>query len=269
MLFDTLSIDFENAERLRLIDRGLIKVIGPAAEKFLQGLVTCDVRTIKTETSSDVTKLSCLGAHCNAKGRILFTFRLFYSEESYFLSLPKNQVAFAIEALKKYAVFSKVSIDDMSEAVSQDTLIAGDRMPHLIDFEQWKLRDIEAGIAEIYPETREQFTPHELNYHQLGGVSFDKGCYIGQEIVARMHYLGKLKTELVLADFSAGTPPVRGEKIFYAAENQSPQLGGYLVDFALVKQTQYKLLVSLYATAQSEALWIGDDVKHYLLLHKG
>jgi len=242
----TLSIDLNDALQLRLIERGLIKVNGETVEKFLQGLLTCDVRTVKANSSLPLPSRSCLGAHCNPKGRIIFTFRLFYCDDNYFLSLPKTQVECAMQALKKYAAFSKVSIENISEEVSLRTLAALNPSPLAADFEHWKLKDIEAGIAEIYPETREQFTPHELNYHKLNAISFDKGCYIGQEIVARMHYLGKLKTELVLAEMTAETTPTRGEKIFYG-EKSSPQLAGYLVDFAAATH-HYKLLVSLYTS---------------------
>lgn len=57
----------------------------------------------------------------------------------------------------------------------------------------WKLLDIRAGLYWVNAESTEQFTPHELNYPYINAVSFRKGCYTGQEIVARMHYRGKLK----------------------------------------------------------------------------
>ncbi len=60
----------------------------------------------------------------------------------------------------------------------------------------WRLLDIQNGIANIYPATMDLFTPHMLNYPQLNAVSFTKGCYVGQEIIARTHYLGKVKRQL-------------------------------------------------------------------------
>lgn len=63
-------------------------------------------------------------------------------------------------------------------------------------FETWKLLDIRARIPEIWPETTEQLFPHYLNLPQLGGVSFHKGCYAGQEIIARMEYRATLKRHL-------------------------------------------------------------------------
>ncbi len=61
---------------------------------------------------------------------------------------------------------------------------------------EWELLEIRAGIGEVYQPTREEFIPQMLNLQSLGGVSFKKGCYTGQEIVARMQYLGKLKKRM-------------------------------------------------------------------------
>lgn len=60
------------------------------------------------------------------------------------------------------------------------------------DLNDWALLNIRAGIADIYPETIELFTPQEINYQLVNGINFRKGCYTGQEIVARLHYRGKL-----------------------------------------------------------------------------
>lgn len=237
---------FENAAWLQLPDRGLIKVSGLAAEKFLQGQLTCDVNVAK-ET------FGCLGAHCNVKGRILFTFRLMYFEEIYWLSLPKSQVEMAMQSLKKYAVFSKVIIE---EAYDQATIEQIKNYFPAQETEQVnKLSLIQNGIAEIYPETCGQFTPHEINYHQLNAVSFDKGCYIGQEIVARMHYLGKLKTALTLINLKCSTPPQRGEKMFYKT-GELEELAGYLVDFAEKSRDEYAVLASLYVKAKDQPLYL-------------
>lgn len=60
----------------------------------------------------------------------------------------------------------------------------------------WKLTQIRAGVGQVFGETREAFIPQMINLQAVGGVSFRKGCYTGQEIVARMQYLGKLKRRL-------------------------------------------------------------------------
>src|SRR5690606_34278298 len=63
----------------------------------------------------------------------------------------------------------------------------------------WELQEILAGVGEVVSATREEFIPQMLNLQSLGGISFKKGCYTGQEIVARMQYLGTLKKRMYLA----------------------------------------------------------------------
>ncbi|HBT58772.1 MAG TPA: folate-binding protein YgfZ, partial [Pseudomonas sp.] len=65
-----------------------------------------------------------------------------------------------------------------------------------VSLNQWQLQRIRSGVGQVSDETREHFIPQMLNLQQLGGVSFRKGCYTGQEIVARMQYLGKLKRRM-------------------------------------------------------------------------
>ena len=80
-------------------------------------------------------------------------------------------------------------------------------------FSAWRLSEIKDGIPVIYPETSEEFVLQMSNLDLLDGVSFNKGCYPGQEIVARMQYLGKLKRRLFLASFPADKCPVPGDEI--------------------------------------------------------
>lgn len=76
----------------------------------------------------------------------------------------------------------------------------------------WQLLEIQAGIPDVVPETMEQFIPTMMNLEPLGGISYQKGCYPGQEVVARMHYLGRLKRRLYRLEM-AGDPPAPGAKI--------------------------------------------------------
>lgn len=85
----------------------------------------------------------------------------------------------------------------------------------------WRLADIHAGVPLIAAATQEQFVPQMINFELLGGVNFKKGCYPGQEIVARSQYLGKLKrrTALVSIDDSAIAP---GSEVFAPADPGQP-----------------------------------------------
>ncbi|WP_020210532.1 YgfZ/GcvT domain-containing protein [Gilvimarinus chinensis] len=78
----------------------------------------------------------------------------------------------------------------------------------LADTALWQLADTEAGIAEIRADTSEHFTPQDINYPLIGAVSFKKGCYTGQEVVARLHYKAKLKKHLYRIE-GLGAPPAR------------------------------------------------------------
>jgi len=80
-------------------------------------------------------------------------------------------------------------------------------------FGAWRLSEIQAGIPAIYPDTSEEFVLQMANLGALDGVSFKKGCYPGQEIVARMQYLGKLKRRMFLARLDTGQLPVAGDDL--------------------------------------------------------
>lgn len=88
----------------------------------------------------------------------------------------------------------------------------------------WEWTNIQAGIPYITPATQDQFVPQMANLDLLNGVSFSKGCYPGQEIVARMHYLGKLKQRMYLADIAGAEVPQPGNKL-YSAETGEQSTG--------------------------------------------
>jgi len=85
----------------------------------------------------------------------------------------------------------------------------------------WHLSSIHAGVPQIVLQTQEQFVPQMINFELLGGVNFKKGCYPGQEIVARSQYLGKLKRRTVLASI-AGADAREGEEVFALADPDQP-----------------------------------------------
>jgi folate-binding protein YgfZ len=93
----------------------------------------------------------------------------------------------------------------------------------------WQLAAIHAGVPQIGPGTQEQFVPQMVNYELIGGVNFRKGCYPGQEIVARSQYLGKLKRRMVLATLAdAAARP--GDEVYAVADPDQPS--GMIVNVA-------------------------------------
>jgi hypothetical protein len=93
----------------------------------------------------------------------------------------------------------------------------------------WALLDIRAGLPTVYDGTAEAFVPQMANLQLVEGVSFTKGCYTGQEVVARMQYLGKLKRRMYLARVATGTVPQPGDDL-YAPGSESGQGAGKVVD---------------------------------------
>ena len=95
--------------------------------------------------------------------------------------------------------------------------------------ELWSLLDIRAGVPTVFDETADAFVPQMVNLQLVDGVSFTKGCYTGQEVVARMQYLGKLKRRMYLANLAADRVPQPGEEL-YATGSESGQGAGKVVD---------------------------------------
>jgi folate-binding protein YgfZ len=183
---------------------GWLKISGEDSKKFLQGQLTCNMEEVTPAQSQ-------LGAHCNPKGRIISLFRIFLFKESYYLQMPREMISVAMNALKKYAVFFKVQLVDVSD--ESNTLFDKITSENPLSFDQWQCQNIEAKLAQIYPETSELFLPHELELHLNNGISFNKGCYTGQEIIARMHYRGQLKTQLTYITIKSDVIPKRGEDL--------------------------------------------------------
>ncbi|RVD77323.1 CAF17-like 4Fe-4S cluster assembly/insertion protein YgfZ [Pseudomonas koreensis] len=115
---------------------------------------------------------------------------------------------------------------------------------------QWLLGQIRAGIGQVMPTTRELFIPQMLNLQAVGGVSFKKGCYTGQEIVARMQYLGKLKRRLYRVQLDATELPEPGTPLF--APSHSSAIG----EVVLAARAEEK--IELLAVLQAEAAEAGD-----------
>ena len=97
--------------------------------------------------------------------------------------------------------------------------------------ETWRLLDIRAGIPSIHEETVEAFVPQMINLQLINGVSFTKGCYTGQEIVARMQYLGKLKRRMYRVRLDTATCPLPGDELV-SPDSESGQGAGRIVTAA-------------------------------------
>lgn len=284
---------------INLSKSGLLKISGPDAKKLLQGQLTCDLEEV-TATESR------MGAICNPQGRVISLFCVFLLNENYYLIMPQNMVASTQATLKKFAVFYKVILEDASQTLFTMGYINHQLPSHDIDEsiikipvkndryvligdinkmnnlwnklinhasistpEHWKFLDLCAGIPTIYPETNAKFLPHEINLHELNAISFSKGCYTGQEIIARMHYRGKLKNHMYQAILKSDTPPPPGADVF-CLESGNIKLVGSVIDSSLEENSDhltYRTLIIINdADAKNNHLFLERDQKSFFKL---
>lgn len=121
---------------------------------------------------------------------------------------------------------------------------------------EWDYQDLSAGIPWFGATASEQYIPQMLNIDKLGGISFDKGCYTGQEIVARTHYLGKAKRELVLAECSKTAMLNEDSTIIDQATRET---AGHVVAFQRNERSCRLLSVLLPGNKERHALVLNND----------
>tara|TARA_B100001173_G_scaffold263712_1_gene238078 strand:- start:101 stop:928 length:828 start_codon:yes stop_codon:yes gene_type:complete len=197
--------------KFNLINRALLKVSGADSEEFLQN-----------QLSNDISKIDNLdiqvNAYCQHQGKIIALFWVIRFEDSFFLSFPSDLVAKVFDRLQMFVIMSDVLIEDVSSQFDQIGLIneksdsafsineslsleihsSGVLTKEINDnTDEWTKACIDYKIPEIYLNISEKLVPQMLNLDiNEVGVNFSKGCYPGQEVVARLHYLGEAKRRL-------------------------------------------------------------------------
>lgn len=229
------------AEITRLTHLGAIMVSGQDARGYLQGQLTTDLDAFHP----DQVQLTC----CNSpQGRVQAVFCMVGRSDGIALVLPTRMIDSTIARLRKYVLRAKVTIEPAPHLqvgfAPRSALPAELTLPHERSHREaagvsyfnapghdeamllgpyaatenaqrehrWKLAHIRAGLPQVYPETHEAFVAQMLNIDLLGGISFDKGCYTGQEIIARAHFRGAVKRRMFLFR-SASAPPVPGTRV--------------------------------------------------------
>ena len=170
-----------------MLDIDTLKVTGPDAFEFLQGQLTNDLRRLESEPE-------ILAAWCNPKGRVIWFGTVGRSDEGYALSVIAGTGKAIAERLALFRFRAKVEFEVVGNGQSVDARFL-----------------VENGFPWIGEKQLEQYTPHMLNLDLLDAVSFDKGCYTGQEIVARTHYKGATKRRTLR--FEASGPVAEGDKV--------------------------------------------------------
>ncbi|MGA2562189.1 MAG: hypothetical protein ABSF96_01385 [Steroidobacteraceae bacterium] len=196
-----------------LLDLGALQFSGPEAHDFLQGQVSNDLARLAPGT------ILRAGLH-NPQGRVLALLWLAALSGTEVLALlPRELVPDMAAHLRRYVLRTKVALSDASaryrifgiaaadgeRAWPEARLFEGSRRMLIqapsepvpagepMSREQWRALDIAAGIAQVYAPTSGQFVAQMLNLDCIDAVSFSKGCYTGQEVIARAHYRGRVK----------------------------------------------------------------------------
>lgn len=158
-----------------------LQVTGKDAFSFLQNLLTNDLRRLES-------RAEILAAWCNPKGRVIWFGSLRKTEDGYALTAPADTAAEIMRRLATFRFRSKVDF-----ALGDTGSINA-------------LELIRQGLPWISQQQAEKYTPHMLNLDILDAVSFDKGCYPGQEIVARTRYRGATRRRCLRFESSAPLP---------------------------------------------------------------
>lgn len=204
-----------------LDDYKVMELKGHNIATFLQGQLTADVENMEDDSA-------LLTAHCNPKGRVITLFILLKQEDHFYIAVTSNMYQITHDSLNKYAQFSKITLSNIdtshslvgsnvdfltanewhggrSIAVTENETILNALKKEtdwrLNDKDDWHQLDIQAGLPRIYPDTTEKYIAQRLNLQKIPkALSTKKGCYVGQEIIARIHFLGQLKHEMVYGE---------------------------------------------------------------------
>jgi tRNA-modifying protein YgfZ len=228
----------------RLSDWGVMRAQGAEAAKFLQGQLTQDVQHLPSGAS-------CLAGFCSAKGRLMATFIVRrQNEDELLLACSADLLAPVLKRLSMFVLRAKCKLSDASaewplwglvgdvsqaadvllahlpdavvqgQAVSRSLLFGAAPSAPALSTSTWQWLEVMSGTARVVAATSEQFVPQMVNWDLVGGVNFQKGCYPGQEVVARSQYRGTLKRRAFVLQSAAPLTP--GQEIFHSDDPGQP-----------------------------------------------
>lgn len=198
---------FAHKDHLHLqLNRALLE---PIAKRLKMYVLRSKV--VIKDVSDEIIRIGAAGAGIEAKLSVFFT------QDPQFNGLPQqpyglidlsNAVILRLAGeLPRYEIFTNIEQASAlwSTLATQKTLAVGKPVCDYLE--------ISAGIPDITPATQEAFVPQMINLDALNGINFKKGCYTGQEIVARTHYLGKVKRRTLIANINSSVVPQIGEAL--------------------------------------------------------
>jgi len=277
-----------------LPSRGILDISGPAAREFLQGQTTCDFEQLTATTPisgayctpqgrviCDFRALQYQDQHyllqthagiCDEAAAVFGKYIIFSKAELHNASDAWRQYGFWGDDI---ASLLDVPGDRRSWREDDILWLQGDpgfeacvptanvalfeeRLSTLLTRgteAQWCSREINAGIGHITPQTSGLFLPQMLNYQAVDRISFSKGCYTGQEVVARLHYRGKTKRPMYLARLQPALAEASPGDTLYRADSE--QSVGTIVNIAS-DEDESRLLVSVASKALPAGVHLGS-----------
>ena len=251
-----------------LDNRSLLRVSGKDAQVFLQSQFSNDINKIQSKEIQ-------LNAYCQHQGKIIALLWVFVKNDVFYISLPTDINDIVIAKLNTFKMMSDVLIEDFSSDINQYGLIDENSEKSFkiknnlsllttrksieinADYDLWEHACIANNLPEISRQTTEKFIPQALNLDiDEFGVSFTKGCYPGQEIVARMHYLGKPKRRLFqfISEFEASI----GDSINVKG-SKSLKSSGEVIRVAKVEEN-YHLMATFEVSHTNELIYLNNDI---------
>ena len=262
---------------VNLKNRALLRVSGADAETFLQG-----------QLSNDISKLDALSvqlnAYCQHQGKILALFWVTKNEDSFFLSFPSDLLEVIKSRLQMFVIMSDVVIEDVTEEhiqvgsigeTHQKALAINEKLSLIITnkqdislfnmepVEHWSMACIDSSLPEIFSITSEKLVPQMLNLDiDEFGVNFSKGCYPGQEVVARLHYLGSAKRRLFA--FESDSELNISDSLYCASSKSARDRGARykgsgMVVFRIKYNSKFYCLATLEVELKDEAVTLNNE----------
>ena len=195
-----LFLAFAHADHLHL--QMPAELIQPIMKRLKMYVMRSKVSII--DKSADIV---CLGLAGPSADKQLQNLLGAYPNEAHALmTLEKATILRLPDALPRFLIFTNAThAENIWQTLANDAVKVGKSV--------WDYLEIQSGIPEVVTTTQETFVPQMLNLDALNGINFKKGCYTGQEIVARTHYLGKIKRRTLLAHLESNTSPQAGESL--------------------------------------------------------
>lgn len=274
----------------------VILVTGADSAAFLQGQLSCNIKTLSESQAS-------IAAYCTAKGRVISIMIVIPQTDGFCLLLPSSLAEIVQKRLQMFVLRSAVKlirsnvrilgIQTAEDAFNDVSLPQTDfvvthkdsrvllKIPSVnfprwiyFNFEEsgfdlkdarsaasWRMEDIAAELPWFEADQTENYTPHMLNLDKLGGISLDKGCYTGQEIIARTHYLGKNKRQLYAGQLNSELNINSGMAVL---DPQTTQTLGHVL-FAQPYKQATRLLMVLNLESDHAGAYAIDDANLSLI----